>query len=272
MRLKEETLAVHEITDFKTEFAGVTKPGEFLYTHGGKVPSGLDYHIHYTTTKQVVYMTGGTHMPSSKIIEKVLGAPSMLESYSDLGADESQEYPQRYVALPTESEYRVGVMIRYFAQKVNDTNSELFEVSEDDFNFDNELYRFFSIDWKISGARAEVLLTNLRTMRQNSVIQGNGQLMKLLFPLQLWRPDPESKEDLTRKLGRLKNTLVIPVEVEVVPPPPYRPDNRYEIMDNITVIDRLVMQGVTNIVRDEDGNPVIGFIDGTRVDLTESGP
>ena len=28
----------------------------------------------------------------------------------------------------------------------------------------------------------------------------------------------------------------------------------------------------TNIVYDEDGNPVIGFVDGTRVDMTESGP
>jgi len=204
MRLKEETLAVHEITDFKTEFAGVTKPGEFLYTHGGKVPSGLDYHIHYTTTKKVVYMTGGAHMSSSKIIEKVLGVPSMLESYSDLGTDESQEYPQRYVALPTESEYRVGNMVRYFTQKVNDINSELFEVSEDDFNGDNELYRFFSIDWMVSGARNDVFLSNSKTIRQNFSIQGNGQLTKLLSPLQLWKPPVSSAEDIQKKLNRRK--------------------------------------------------------------------
>ena len=33
-------------TDFKVDFAGITRLGEFKYTHGGSVQPGLDYHIH----------------------------------------------------------------------------------------------------------------------------------------------------------------------------------------------------------------------------------
>ena len=40
--LKEEVKRVHENTDFKMEFAGVTKPNEFQYTHGGRVETGID--------------------------------------------------------------------------------------------------------------------------------------------------------------------------------------------------------------------------------------
>ena len=36
-KLKEEMMEVHEDTDFKVNFAGVTQLGEFRYTHGGSV-------------------------------------------------------------------------------------------------------------------------------------------------------------------------------------------------------------------------------------------
>ena len=62
---------IHDNTDFKVEFAGTTELGEFIYDHGGGVRPGLDYHIHYTNDKEEVYMTGGTHIKSSKIIRTI---------------------------------------------------------------------------------------------------------------------------------------------------------------------------------------------------------
>ena len=64
-KLKEEMMKVHEDTDFKVNFAGVTQLGEFKYTHGGSVQPGLGYHIHYTNDKQEVFMTDDTHNSSS---------------------------------------------------------------------------------------------------------------------------------------------------------------------------------------------------------------
>ena len=69
-KLKEEMMKIHKNTDFKVNFAGVTQIGEFIYTHGGSVRPGLEYHIHYTNDKEEVFMTGNTHNPSSKIIER----------------------------------------------------------------------------------------------------------------------------------------------------------------------------------------------------------
>ena len=71
-KLKEDMERVHENTDFKVNFAGVTQMGEFRYTHGGSVQPGLEYHIHYTNDKKEVYMTGGIHNSSSKINNSTL--------------------------------------------------------------------------------------------------------------------------------------------------------------------------------------------------------
>ena len=80
--LKEEMMQIHENTDFKANFAGITQLGEFKYTHGGSVKPGLEYHIHYTNDKEEVFMTGGTHNSSSKIIEKVNDSfPSIDDSW-----------------------------------------------------------------------------------------------------------------------------------------------------------------------------------------------
>ena len=67
--LKQQMMDVHRISEVIQTYAGVTESKEFTYTHGGKVPAGIRYHIHYTTTKNEVIMTGGTHNSNSKIIE-----------------------------------------------------------------------------------------------------------------------------------------------------------------------------------------------------------
>ena len=70
---KQEIKKIHNNTDFKIEFAGITQLGEFRYEHGGTVQPGLEYHIHYMNNKREVYMTEGSHTNSSKIILKVGG-------------------------------------------------------------------------------------------------------------------------------------------------------------------------------------------------------
>ena len=201
-KLKKEMMRIHEDTDFKVNFAGVTKLGEFKYTHGGSVPSGLDYHIHYTNKKREVFMTGGIHNSESKIINRIINN-SMFNTYSKLKNIKKQSYPSKSNPKPTESDYRIGTYKRYFAQKANNLDSELFEISQDNFEINN-LYRYFSIIWKISGTKLEVLLYNTNAVVPLSRQRGNEQLLNILSPLQYWNPPKKSLDDIRLKLNRRK--------------------------------------------------------------------
>ena len=116
-KLKEDMRRVHENTDFKTNFAGITQLGEFKYSHGGSVRPGLKYHTHYTNDKREVFMIGGIH------------SSSLFSTYTKMKRNIKQDYPNKYNPILTEGDYGIGTMNRYFTQKANNLNGELFEVS-----------------------------------------------------------------------------------------------------------------------------------------------
>lgn len=196
-------MRVHENTDFKVNFAGITEMGEFRYTHGGSVKPGLEYHIHYTNSKKEVYMTGGVHNSNSKIIEKVGEDKTIFSTYSELKPQPKQRYPRKAKPLPSESDYRIGTYKRYFAQKGNNLDSELFEISKDDFDVNN-LFRYMDINWRVSGTKREVFTSNSLEVLSASRIKGNEQLLQILSPLQYWNPPKKSLDDIRLKLSRRK--------------------------------------------------------------------
>ena len=202
-KLKEEMMKVHENTDFKVNFAGVTRLGEFKYTHGGLVQPGLGYHIHYTNDKQEVFMTDDTHNSSSKIIEKVNGSQSLFSTYSELNLQVKEDYPKKYTPQPSDSDYRIGTLKRYFTQKANNLNGEIFEIEEED-NGKNNLFRYIVLEWTISGKKVDVIRINTETIESISRVRGNEQFRKILFPLQLWNPPKGSSDDIQSKLDRRK--------------------------------------------------------------------
>ena len=53
---REEIEKIHDNTDFREFFAGITEVGEFQYTNGSSVQAGLEYHVHYTNDKQEVFI------------------------------------------------------------------------------------------------------------------------------------------------------------------------------------------------------------------------
>ena len=126
--LKEETMRVHTNTDFRKDFVGITKKGEFKYTHGGIVAVGRKYHIHYTKSKREIYMTLGTHISSSKIIEKIGGKKTLFSHYTEIKQSVRTEYPSKFRPYPTDNDYKIGTITRYFAQKANNLNGYLHEV------------------------------------------------------------------------------------------------------------------------------------------------
>ena len=204
-KYKKEIEKVHKNTDFRKPFAGVTELGEFRYKeHGGKVQPGLDYHAHYTNTKNEVFMLGGMHNPSSKIIEKVGGSKSLFKRYSELTISTKDEHPSITIPKPSKSDYRLGMFKRYFAQSLISTNADIFEVSDDDFDEQNSLYTYIEFDWRISGTKEEVLRDNQITINfVNSELPG---ITRKLNAINFWKPSKGSLESLEKKLSLLKNT------------------------------------------------------------------
>ena len=203
-KLKEEAKQVHEDTDFKSSVVGITQPNEFKYTHGGSVRPELEYHIHYTNTKREVFMTGGSHSTSSKIIEKIDGSNSLFSTYTKIKNVVKNEYPKTYNPIPSEGDYGGGSLNRYFTQKANNLNGELFEISKEDFDNKNTLFRYVKISWRLTGKKSEVIRDNTRTINTFSTTRGNEELRKILSPSQLWKAPKGSIDDVTSKLSRRK--------------------------------------------------------------------
>ena len=201
-KYKEEIKQVHDNTDFKLNFAGITLLGEFVYSHGGTVQPGLDYHIHYTNNKQEVYMIGGVDSESSRIVQKVGGTKTLFTQYTDVKVSTKEEYPVITPAYPSESDYSIGSITRYFTQKANNPNGAIFEISEEDFENQNSLFKYIDFEWRLSGTKQEVTRFNQITI--NAVNVDLPGISRHLFPLQYWRPPKNSPDDLQKKLLLLK--------------------------------------------------------------------
>ena len=115
-----------------------------------------------------------------------------------------KKYPSKFRPYPTDNDYKTGTIKRYFTQKANNLNGDLFEISEEDYGVKHPLFRYVKINWIISGKKSEVIRVNLGTINFISRRRGNEILNKKLFPLQFWRPDKNSIDDLQKKLSLLK--------------------------------------------------------------------
>jgi hypothetical protein len=180
----------------------VAKPKEFTYKEsGGFVRNKMTYSIYYTLTKDEVYLTGTTDSTNSQIIEKV-NDKTMFSEYKDLASLTRTPYPKTTPAKPTESDYEIGEITRYFTQVANDETKPIFEISAKDFGNQNSLYRYTEFQWRISGTKEEVAKDNQITIYDLELEYKD--ISKKLFPLQLWKPTRDSYEDVQKKLLLLK--------------------------------------------------------------------
>ena len=181
-----------------------TKSQEFRYQQtGGFVQPNTLYSIYYGLNKKETYLTGISDTSNSKIINKVKNK-TFYSTYSDIKPLNRQPYPKTTLANPSESDYRIGTITRYFTKKTNEVNAKVFEITEDDFNNQNNLYDYTSFQWRISGKKLEVNRDNSATLRE---IQSEfPNITKTVFPLQLWIPPKNSPDDVQKKLSLLKKT------------------------------------------------------------------
>ena len=180
------------------------KPQEFRYKRtGGFVKPNQIYSVYYTNSKRERYLTGVLETSNSKIMERV-GQKSILNRYAEVKPTSRQPYPKTTPANPTEADYEIGVIDRYFARVGNDIDKPLFEVSKEDFSNQNNLYIYFKFEWIISGVKSDVNRVNSDTIRDLQLNYPN--INQVLFPLQLWKPAKNSADDVENKLERLKTS------------------------------------------------------------------
>lgn len=73
---------------------------------------------------------------------------------------------ETFVPTPTDDDYSIGYIERYFVQKTNDTNSFIFEISSQykDVIFSNPLYTVTTIQWRLIGQPQEIMNSNKKSI------------------------------------------------------------------------------------------------------------
>ena len=179
-----------------------TAPREFTYKEsGGFVRNNMTYSIYYTLSKDEVYLTGIKDSTNSQIIVKVTDKTT-FSRYKDLTTLIRTPYPKTTPSKPSDSDYRIGEITRYFTQVANDKIKPILEVSAQDFGNQNSLYRYTDFQWRISGTKREVTKDNQITI--NILEREFNGISKKLSSLQLWKPIKDSTEDVQKKLLLLK--------------------------------------------------------------------
>ena len=140
---------------------------------------------------------------NSKIIKRVKNN-TLFKEYIDLKTTDRENYPNTTPIKPSESDYRIGEITRYYAQIGNDKSKPIFEVSKVDFGRKNNLYRYTDFQWRLSGLKEEVMRDNQVTI--DGLEKEYTGINKVLFPLQLWRAPKNSADDVENKLLLMKKT------------------------------------------------------------------
>ena len=172
------------------------------YDTEGFVQPNQEYTIYYTNDKRKVYLTG---LPSDtgnrRRIEKV-NETDFYVRYQGLANLKRESYPKPSKNLPSPNDYDVGEIARFFCKKANDKQSSIFEISEDDFNNQTPLYLYYDIRWTITGKKNDVRNLNLGRLR--SLRKRLPEITSYLNPLEYWRPQTNSLDDVEKKLSFLK--------------------------------------------------------------------
>ena len=129
---------------------------------------------------------------------------SSFQTYTEIKFPNRENYPVQSKPEITESDYRIGSITRYFTQDANNSTQPPFEITQDDFENQNNLYKYTSFSWKLKGTREEVIRDNQNTI--NDLIVNYPNIDKSLFPLQFYRAPQNSPDDLEKKLSLLKKT------------------------------------------------------------------
>jgi len=181
-----------------------TKDFEFVYSDTRtSVPANKQYSIYYLTNKQEVYYTGLSTSNFPRQLKRKLNNTTYGQ-YTNIKQNKREIYPEAYAPKIKQEDYTVGFIHRYFIQKANQPNSSIIEISEKDYNKTLTLFNKTKMLWLISGKKEDVILTNLSTLLKEQ--KNYKGISNAVYPLQYWKPEKNSKDDVQKKLSLLKKT------------------------------------------------------------------
>ena len=182
----------------------ITKVGEFRYANKKPVKAGLNYHIHYTTDMNEVYMSGINHNDMTSKIIYPMRTKTDFQYYNVLNRQKKLVLKPNFTE-PNDKDYQRTYFFRYFAKKVNDLNSPIIEIANSKFN-SSPLYSYARVKWHLAGKEDDVLLKNKTELLVNSKSIPN--LYKVANPLQYYRYDRNlnGKDSILSRLGVSEET------------------------------------------------------------------
>ena len=104
--------------------------------------------------------------------------------YKDLIKDRelySLDFPKTIVPFPNDIDYENGFVNRYFTQRVNDSNSFVFEVNLEEYGLllENPYWTLGEIRWRITGPTLPVYSSN-GTMTDIGVVASNAASISIV--------------------------------------------------------------------------------------------
>ena len=149
---------------------GYTEGNEYIVRNTNENYTGL-YHIY---PNGAIYSNGELTTDSVELIRNVFNDnPNNLTYFTlrNLSFDR-YVYPVFYSAMPTPDDYRVGIVLRYFAQKINEPNTiiEIDSKQAKSANRSNKvginryIWNIQVIEWTISGNSEQVSKANKKVL------------------------------------------------------------------------------------------------------------
>ena len=175
-----------------------------LYTKGGQlrvVSSKDEYTGYYWKTSKGEYFSGKNPYDGSPVdLELIPQIPqstfntvvynkgnNVYNTLKKVDITQTLLIPTYVKPLPTQEDYQIGSFTRYFAKKNNgniyiETSKKIFsELEKRNTNYNFKAYLIFSLSWKLTGEKNQVLLTNRNIVlitEQNQKINGLGLYLK----------------------------------------------------------------------------------------------
>ena len=144
----------------------------------------------FQESSEVQVYTSGRGLYSNQLVEE--WDLNLIQTYrqvagNSLTQNQKSKLPQPYFYTPSDQDYQVGEIIRYFTKKTNELKYT--EVDQQTYqNFFNqqtgyawEFYTAFQLPWQISGERQEVETTNrniTQLTQRRLEIQGLSEYLK----------------------------------------------------------------------------------------------
>lgn len=150
-------------------------------------------------------------------------------------------YPIGKITEPTDSDYNIGYIWRYFYKQFNRPNMPVIEINKKDFNkaSNHYLYKTIAIKWKIIGDKL-----NVENINKNIIAMANEKLFNVNQTLwntsQFWKNIPDiisQPVDVTSKYVK-RDDYLASTSLKIVDPVIQTPSvvNNYILSQNYVVI------------------------------------